>query len=199
MKPRIGEMVILKDYPDAKDWYVAEISQVLSDRFTVNGFITMGIPLAGYARATRGERIRALKGITFLCKDKGKGIATTIPPAHCKGKEKYLWKWRLSVGETDQLLMIRNVCLDRDGCLCKATKELAAALKFAHHVGAGGEETASRSNSNASRRALISSSLSLSCLHIRPCVKFVIKSHPQPYLELKLKPLNRNDHVYSYV
>ncbi len=74
MKPRIGEMVILKDYPDAKDWYVAEISQVLSDRFTVNGFITTGIPLAGYARATRGERVKALKGITFLrtwCNDKG--------------------------------------------------------------------------------------------------------------------------------
>jgi hypothetical protein len=33
--------------------------------------------------------------------------------------------------------------LDQDGCLCKATKELAAALKFAQHVGAGGEETAS--------------------------------------------------------
>ena len=28
MKPRIDEMVILKDYPDAKDWYVAEVSQV---------------------------------------------------------------------------------------------------------------------------------------------------------------------------
>ncbi len=85
VKPRIGEMVILKDYPDAKDWYVAEISQVLSDRFTVNGFITLGIPLAGYARATKRERVRALKGITFLrtwCKDKGKGISTTIPPAH---------------------------------------------------------------------------------------------------------------------
>ncbi len=89
MKPRIGEMVIMKGYPDAKDWYVAEISQVLSDRFTVNGFITMGIPPAGYARATRAERIKALKGITFLrtwCKDKGKGIATTIPPAHLRGK-----------------------------------------------------------------------------------------------------------------
>jgi hypothetical protein len=112
----------------------------------VNGFITLGIPLAGYAWATRGERVRALKGIAFLrtwCKDKGKGIATTIPPAYLKGKEKYLWKWRLPVGETDQLLLVRNVCLDQDGGLCKATKELAAALKFAHHVEAGGEETAS--------------------------------------------------------
>ena len=36
MELRIGEMVILRDYPDAKDWYVAEISQVLSDRFTAS-------------------------------------------------------------------------------------------------------------------------------------------------------------------
>ncbi len=57
-----------------------------------------------------------------------------------KGKEKYLW--RLPVGETDQLLLVRNVRLDQDGCLSKATKDLAATLKFAHHVGAGGEETA---------------------------------------------------------
>ncbi len=144
MKPRIGEMVILKDYPDAKDWYVAEISRSLHREWFHQ--FTMGIPLAGHTRATRGERVRALKGITFLrtwCKDKGKGIATTIPPAHLKGKEKYLWKWRLPVGETDQLLLLRNVCLDQDGCLCKATRELAAALKFTHHVGAGGEETAS--------------------------------------------------------
>jgi hypothetical protein len=96
-------------------------------------------------REQPGERVRALKGITFLrtwCKDKSKGIATTIPPTHLKGKEKYLWKWGLPIGETDQLLL-GNVCLDQDGCLCKATKDLAAALKFAHHVGAGGEETAS--------------------------------------------------------
>jgi hypothetical protein len=109
----------------------------------VNGFTTTGIPLTGYAQGTKGERVKALKGITFLrtwCKDKGKGIATTVPPAHLKGKEKYLWKWRLPVGETDQLLLERNVCLDQDGCLCKATKDLAAALGFAHHV-AGGEGT----------------------------------------------------------
>jgi hypothetical protein len=36
------------DYSESKDWYVAEISQVLNDRFTVNGFITTGIPSAGY-------------------------------------------------------------------------------------------------------------------------------------------------------
>ncbi len=49
--------------------------------------------MAGYAGATRAERTRALRGISFMrtwCKDKGKGMATTIPPAHLKGKEKYL-------------------------------------------------------------------------------------------------------------
>jgi hypothetical protein len=48
------------------------------------------MPLAGYARATKGERIKALKGINLLrtwCKDKGKDIATTVPPAHLKGKK----------------------------------------------------------------------------------------------------------------
>ncbi len=59
---RAGEMVILMDYPDAKDWYVAEISQVLRDRFTVNGYITKAIPLKGYKQASRKERIKALQG-----------------------------------------------------------------------------------------------------------------------------------------
>ncbi len=136
-------MVILMDYPDAKDWYVAEISQVFPDRFTVNGYITKATPLKGYKQASRKERIKALKGVAFLrtwCKDKGKGEATNIPPAHLIGREDYLWKWRLPVGEANQLLLIRNVILDGEGCLCKASRTLAAALKFPHHVGAGGEE-----------------------------------------------------------
>ncbi len=60
MKPRVGEMVILRDYPDAKDWYVAEVCQVLSDRFTVNGYIARGLPLAGYMRATKGAHLCAV-------------------------------------------------------------------------------------------------------------------------------------------
>jgi hypothetical protein len=143
---RAGEMVILMDYPDAKDWYVAEISQVLPDRFPVNGYITKATPLKGYKQASRKERIKALTGVAFLrtwCKDKGKGEATNIPPTHLKGREGYLWKWRLPVGEANQLLLIRNVILDGKGCLCKASRTLAAALKFPHHVGAGGEESTS--------------------------------------------------------
>jgi hypothetical protein len=92
-------------------------------------------------------RVDALKRTAFLrtwCKDKGKGIVTTVPPKHLKGLEKYLWKWRLPIDESDQLLLVRNVGLDVvNGCLCKASRNLAAALRFPHHVGAGGEESSS--------------------------------------------------------
>ncbi len=103
--------------------------------------------LDGYRQAAKKLRLEALKGVAFLrtwCKDKGKRVATTVPPKHLKGLEKYfLWKWRLPVNEFDQLLLVRNVGLDANGCLCKASRILAAALKFPHHVGAGGEESAS--------------------------------------------------------
>jgi hypothetical protein len=62
---------------------------------------------------------------------------------HLKGKEKYLWKWRIPIGEKGQLLLIRNVVLEKDGCLSKITKDLASALKYPHHVGSGGAETES--------------------------------------------------------
>ena len=119
---------------------------MLHDRFTVNGFITIDAPLVGYRQASKKTRVDALKRIAFLrtwCKDKGKGIATTIPPKHLKGLEKYWWKWRLPIDESDQLLLVRNVGLDAKGCLCKESRILAAALRFPHHVGAGGEESAS--------------------------------------------------------
>ncbi len=119
---------------------------MLHDRFTVNGFITLQATLVGYSQASKKVRLDALKGVAFLrtwCKDKGKGIATTVPPKHLKGLEKYLWKWRLPIDESDQLLLVRNVGLDVNGCLCKASRNIAAALRFPHHVGAGCEESAS--------------------------------------------------------
>ena len=134
------------DYPESKDWYVAEVSQLLHDRFVVNGFITREATMTGYRQASKKQRLEALKKVAFLrtwCKDKGKGEATTVPPKHLKGLEKHLWKWRLPINELDQLLLVRNVGLDADGCLCKASRILAATLRFPHHVGAGGEESAS--------------------------------------------------------
>ncbi len=95
--------------------------------------------MVGYRQASKKLRFEALKKVAFLrtwCKDKRKGVATTVPPKHLKGSEKYLWKWRLPINELDQLLLVRNVGLDANGCLCKASWILASALKFPHHVGA---------------------------------------------------------------
>ena len=39
-------MVIMKDFPESTDWYIAEIAKVLNDRFVVNGYITEGASLA---------------------------------------------------------------------------------------------------------------------------------------------------------
>jgi hypothetical protein len=64
MELQVGEMVVMMDYPDAKDWYVAEVAQVLGDHFTVNGFTTTGAPLETYRTASRKDRVRALQGIS---------------------------------------------------------------------------------------------------------------------------------------
>ncbi len=63
------------------------MSQVPDDHFTVKGFITTGIPFASHRQTSKERRVDALKGIPFLgtwCKekDKGKGVATTVPPKH---------------------------------------------------------------------------------------------------------------------
>jgi hypothetical protein len=60
-----------------------------------------------------------------------------------EGRSTYGTGGSLPIGEANQLLLIRNVILDKDGCLCKITRSLASALKYPHHVGAGGEETES--------------------------------------------------------
>ena len=80
MELRDGEMVIMLDYPESRDWYVAEVSQLLHDRFVVNGFITREATMVGYRQASKKLRQEALKKVAFLrtwCKDKGKGVATT--------------------------------------------------------------------------------------------------------------------------
>ncbi len=43
--PVKGEMVIMKDFPESNDCYIAEIAQVLNDRFVVNEYITEVAPL----------------------------------------------------------------------------------------------------------------------------------------------------------
>ncbi len=129
------------DYPDAKDWYVAEISQVLHDCFTANGYITSRDTSRLHAR-TGSKHWRELCFFGHGVKIRAKAKRPTYPPLISR-ERRVTYGNGLPVGEANQLLLVRNVILDSKGCLCKASRTLAAALKYPHHVGAGGEESAS--------------------------------------------------------
>ena len=140
--PRKGEMVIMKDFPESTDWYLAEIAKVLNDRFVVNGYITEGAPLANYKAKSWRARKANLEKLTFhrtWCVNQGRGKATIIPPAHLKGQQDYLWKWRIPIVELDQILLVRDVILTADGKLSPGSLSIAAGLQIPHHVGAGGD------------------------------------------------------------
>ena len=52
-----GELIILKDDPEAKDWYCAEIRSILADRIEVNYFTTQTPALEGYDKCSEETRI----------------------------------------------------------------------------------------------------------------------------------------------
>ena len=75
-----GEFIIVKDDPNAHDWYCAEIRKVLADRIEVNYYTTITPPLERYTESNPGQRRRRLKDATFLrtwCLDRGTGLPTT--------------------------------------------------------------------------------------------------------------------------
>ncbi len=112
--PTKGEMVIIKEFPESNDWHVAEIAKVLRDRFNVNGYITEGVPLNNCKDKSWRTRKANLERMTFhrtWCLDQGRGKGTIIPPKHLKGQDDYLWKWRIPIGELDQIFLVRDVIL----------------------------------------------------------------------------------------
>ncbi len=136
-------MVIMKDFPESLDWYAAEIAKVLNDRFVVNGYITEGAPLiANYKAKSWRARKANLEALTFhrtWCVNQGRGKATIIPPAQLKGRQDYLWKWRIPIAELDQILLVRDVILTTEGRLSPGSLSVSAGLQIPHHLGAGGE------------------------------------------------------------
>jgi hypothetical protein len=95
---REREFIIIKDDPNAHDWYCAEIRKVLADRIEVNYYTTTTPPLEGYAESNPGQRRRRLKDTTFLrtwCLDRGTGLPTTTPPTTVHGRLNHLWWGRI--------------------------------------------------------------------------------------------------------
>jgi hypothetical protein len=98
-----GEIIILKDDPEAKDWYCAEIRSILVDRIEVNYFTTQTPALEGYDKCSEEIRIERLADALFLrtwCLSRGKGEPTTTPPT-----SKYASKYA-----TAALASLETVC-----------------------------------------------------------------------------------------
>jgi hypothetical protein len=138
-----GEFVIMKDDPNSKDWYCAEIRKILADRIEVNYYTTITPALLAYQKATLHQRISNIENATFLrtwCLDKGSGLPTTTPPLTNHGKLNYLWWGRIPMEDVDKHLLVRAIGLSALGKLDENTIKLASRLKIPHHEGAGGVE-----------------------------------------------------------
>ncbi len=64
-----GESVILKDQPEAKDWYCAEVRAVLPDCIEVNYYTTRVSPLLNYMTASKKDKVTRIESATFLFED----------------------------------------------------------------------------------------------------------------------------------
>jgi hypothetical protein len=138
-----GEFIILKDDPEAKDWYCAEVRSVLADRIEVNYFTTQTPSLEEHGKCTVRDRKERLREALFLrtwCLNGGKGDPTTTPPATKYARMNHLWWGKIPMEAVSSHILIRDVGLDATGKLDQATLNLAAKLKIPHHVGAGGED-----------------------------------------------------------
>jgi hypothetical protein len=138
-----GEFIIMKDDPQARDWYCAEIRKILADRIEVDYYTSTTPPLEDYEGKSSALKRKRLREATFLrtrCLEKGKGLPTTTPPTSIHGKLNHLWWGRIPIEDIYKHVLIRGVGLSALGKLDKETIKLAALLEIPHHEGAGGEE-----------------------------------------------------------
>jgi hypothetical protein len=132
-----GELIILKDDPEAKDWYCAEVRSILADRILEVNYFTTQTP-----STVRDRKVRLSEAL-FLrtwCLNGGKGDSTTTPPSTKYAQMNHLWWGKIPMEAVVNYILIRDVGLDATGRLDQATLNLAAKLKLPHHVDAGGEE-----------------------------------------------------------
>ncbi len=135
---REGEIVILKDGKEAKDWYCAQIVKVLPTHVLVHYCITNTSPLDGYSNTTPTERENNISQASFLktwCLNGGRGPVTTTSPEGIR-ETRDIWSGGIKIGDLQEHLLIRNVELSASGNLSQITAETASKLKYPHHVGA---------------------------------------------------------------
>jgi hypothetical protein len=138
-----GEFIIVKDDPQATDWYCVEVRKVLVDRIEVNYYTTITPAIGRYTEANLNQKRKHLKDATFLrtwCLDKEIGLPKTAPPTTNHGKINHLWWVRIPLEDINRHVLLRGICLSALGKLDKDTIRQAAQLDIPHHEGAGGEE-----------------------------------------------------------
>ncbi len=89
-----GELIILKDDPEAKDWYCAEVRDILADRIEVYYFTTQTSALEEHGKCTVRDRKEWLSEALFLrtwCHNGGKDNPTTTPPSTKYARMNHLW------------------------------------------------------------------------------------------------------------
>ena len=136
-----GEYVIMKDDPEAKSWYLAQVHRILADRVKVHWLTTITPPVNNYANAQPVEIIKTLEQATFLrtwCLERGKGRATTVCPTN-SDRLKYVYSGRIPKTEIDKHFLIRNVKINSQGMLNQDAIKLASSLDIPHQVGAASE------------------------------------------------------------
>ncbi len=139
-----GEFVIVKDDPNARTWYCAEIRKILADRIEVNYYTTVVTPaILNYLDTSitlREERLGEANFLRTWCLDRGTGLPTTTPPPTNLGKMKHLWWGRIPLEDISRHILVRGVGLNALGKLEADTIKLAAKLEIPHHEGEGGVE-----------------------------------------------------------
>jgi hypothetical protein len=96
-----GEIVILKDGKEAKDWYWAQIVKVLPTHVLVHYYITNTSLLDGYSNATPTERENNISQASFLKTwrlNGGRGPVTTTPPEGIK-ETRDIWSGKIKIGD----------------------------------------------------------------------------------------------------
>ncbi len=124
-----GELIILKDDPEAKDWYCAEVRAILADRIEVNYFTAQTPALEEHEKCTVRDRKERLSEALFLrtwCLNGGKGDPTTTPPSTKYARMNHLWWGKIPIEAVSYHILIRDVGLDATERLDQTSLNLGA-------------------------------------------------------------------------
>jgi hypothetical protein len=136
-----GEYIILKGGPNDKDWYCAQILEILVDRIKVNYHTTETAPLPQHCNAPMQRRVDLLTKARFSKTWVGRHTGLPIIIAlGAKQKHTILYTGKIPTAEIDQHVLIRNVSISTAGRLSADTIMMTAALRLPHHRGAGGTD-----------------------------------------------------------